>query len=244
DLGKEVRPGLTHRRAGQVHPRLRQPDFLASLPRAHDRRFQTQRKCLRGCLCRHTCAAQKHRGEQQRSIPRAHGIPLSGLTCGCRRASPLLTRWYVARILHTGRYVCQGAPSIFGLTGRHCRLARHREVSVSEPTPNREQAPPERRRRLTPEVRRAQILAAALEVFTGLGCARETLLGVAHRGGVTKGALYHCFDSKDQLCTELARGYLGELVQAGDLRVAQNGAGLSREELLRAHLEAMWSTLQ
>jgi len=115
---------------------------------------------------------------------------------------------------------------------------------VSEPTPNSEQAPPERRRRLTPEVRRAQILAAALEVFTGLGFERATLQDVADRAGVTKGALYHYFESKDQLFTELVHGYLGELVQAGDLRVAQNEAGLSREELLRAHLEAMWSTLQ
>lgn len=101
-----------------------------------------------------------------------------------------------------------------------------------------------RRTRLAPETRRAAILQAALEVFAELGFERATLQEVADRARVTKGALYHYFDSKDELFIELVRSRLGDLVVESDARVAAADPGLTREELLRDHLERMWATLQ
>lgn len=100
------------------------------------------------------------------------------------------------------------------------------------------------RRRMPPEVRRAELLDAALEVFTELGYERATLNDVADKVGVTKGALYHYFSSKEQLFVELVRSRLGGLVVASEARIVAADAGRTREELLREVLEEMWVTLQ
>lgn len=100
------------------------------------------------------------------------------------------------------------------------------------------------RRRMPPEVRRAELLDAALEVFAELGYERATLNDVADRVGVTKGALYHYFASKEQLFVELVRSRLGGLVIASEARIVAADAGRTREELLREVLEEMWVTLQ
>lgn len=100
------------------------------------------------------------------------------------------------------------------------------------------------RRRLRPEARRAELLDAALEVFAELGFERATLHHVAERAGVTKGALYHYFDSKDHLFIELVRARLGTLVLASDARIAAADPTATREELLREVLQETWTTLQ
>ncbi|MFZ5625205.1 MAG: TetR/AcrR family transcriptional regulator [Gemmatimonadota bacterium] len=89
-----------------------------------------------------------------------------------------------------------------------------------------------------------KILDAALEVFTELGYERATLQDIVERAGVSKGALYHYFDSKDQLFVDLVRECLGALATAGEARIAAADPALSREALLRQHLEEIWSTLQ
>ena len=99
------------------------------------------------------------------------------------------------------------------------------------------------RRRLPPATRRAELLDAALEVFTELGFERATLHDVAVRAGVTKGAVYHYFESKDELFIELVRTRLDELVIAGDERIAAADPAASREAVLRDVLEQMWETL-
>jgi AcrR family transcriptional regulator len=99
------------------------------------------------------------------------------------------------------------------------------------------------RRRLAPEERRAELLAAALEVFAELGFERATLQDVADRAGVTKGALYHYFDSKDELFLELVRARVGDLVVASEARIAAS-ADVPRAQLLRDYLEEEWRTLQ
>ena len=99
------------------------------------------------------------------------------------------------------------------------------------------------RRRLPPEMRRAALLEAALEVFAELGFERATLHDVAERAGVTKGAVYHYFASKDELFLELVRGRLRDLVMASDARIAAADPAASRATLLREVLEQTWETL-
>src|ERR1041385_9554542 len=72
------------------------------------------------------------------------------------------------------------------------------------------------RRRLPREVRRDEILAAALAVFSELGFGRATLNDVAEGAGVTKGALYHYFESKEQLFIALLRERLMPHIEAGE----------------------------
>ncbi|HET8649044.1 MAG TPA: TetR/AcrR family transcriptional regulator [Gemmatimonadales bacterium] len=100
------------------------------------------------------------------------------------------------------------------------------------------------RRRLPPEERRAAVLTAALEVFVEMGFERATLQDVADRAGVTKGALYHYFDSKNELYLEVIRDRIAAQVQASQALVAAAEPSKSREELLRQLLEAMWHDMQ
>jgi AcrR family transcriptional regulator len=100
------------------------------------------------------------------------------------------------------------------------------------------------RRRLPPEARRAEVLQAALEVFAEVGFERATLQDVADRAGVTKGALYHYFDSKDELFLGLMSERVAALVAASQALVAAAEPTKPREALLRELLEAMWSNLR
>ena len=100
------------------------------------------------------------------------------------------------------------------------------------------------RRRLAPEARRAEVLAAALAVFTELGFEWATLQDVADRAGVTKGALYHYFDSKNELFLELMRERVKAHVTARDALVAAAAPTKPREELLRELLKTIWSHVQ
>jgi AcrR family transcriptional regulator len=96
------------------------------------------------------------------------------------------------------------------------------------------------RRRLPPEERRAEIFDAALAVFSELGYDRATLSDVVERVGVSKGCLYHHFGSKEQLLLDLMRGRLGCAFE-DDAEMVASG---SREELLRARLDAIWQHFQ
>ncbi|HJR17645.1 MAG TPA: TetR/AcrR family transcriptional regulator [Gemmatimonadales bacterium] len=97
------------------------------------------------------------------------------------------------------------------------------------------------RRRLQPEERRAEIFDAALAVFSELGYDRATLNDVVERIGVSKGCLYHHFDSKEQLLLELMRVRLGCTFEESDEVPASNE---SREAALRARLDAIWQHFQ
>jgi AcrR family transcriptional regulator len=112
-------------------------------------------------------------------------------------------------------------------------LARTDELAIADGRP---------RRRLPPEVRRDEILAAALAVFSELGFGRATLNDVAERAGVTKGAVYHYFESKEQLFIALLRERLMPHIEAGEELLATTTA--PREELLRALLTRAWEHYQ
>lgn len=100
----------------------------------------------------------------------------------------------------------------------------------------------QQRRRLQPEERRDAILDAALAAFAEVGYGQATLNDVADRLGVTKGCLYHYFESKEQLLAELVRHRLASPVLE-DEEWAATVSG-SREEVLRALLERIWQHLQ
>ena len=56
-----------------------------------------------------------------------------------------------------------------------------------------------------PEDRRAQIVRIATRLFSENGYAQTTLDDVAAEIGFTKPAIYHWFDSKDQILFEIHR---------------------------------------
>lgn len=97
------------------------------------------------------------------------------------------------------------------------------------------------RQRLSPEERRGAILEAALSVFADLGYTQATLNDVAERLGVTKGCLYHYFESKERLLLELIQDRIGAAIIGGGESVA---AAASREQALRALLERIWQHFQ
>jgi AcrR family transcriptional regulator len=97
------------------------------------------------------------------------------------------------------------------------------------------------RQRMAPEERRGAILEAALSVFSDLGYTQATLNDVADRVGVTKGCLYHYFESKERLLLDLIRDRIGAAIIADAALASAEG---SREELLREFVERLWQRFQ
>jgi AcrR family transcriptional regulator len=87
------------------------------------------------------------------------------------------------------------------------------------------------RRRLRPEERRAEILAAALEVFAERGYRAASLAAVAEKVGLTQQGLLHYFPSKDALLIEVLR-LRDEIDQQ---TFTPHGDGLAMMEKLVAH---------
>ena len=98
------------------------------------------------------------------------------------------------------------------------------------------------RRRLPPDERRADLFDAALAVFAELGYDRATLSDVVDRIGVSKGCLYHHFQSKEQLFLALLRDRVAAAVRGDEEALA--GATGSREQVLRTLVERHWAHLQ
>src|SRR6266536_3475227 len=98
------------------------------------------------------------------------------------------------------------------------------------------------RRRLPPDERRSEIFRAALAVFSELGYDRATLNDVVERVGVSKGCLYHHFESKEQLFIELLRDKFASAVQADEEMVTATPG--SRDDVLHALVERIWRHLQ
>jgi AcrR family transcriptional regulator len=94
---------------------------------------------------------------------------------------------------------------------------------------------------MAPEERREAILQAALSVFSDLGYTQATLNDVADRVGVTKGCLYHYFESKERLLLDLIQDRVGAAIIAHEPPSSAEG---SREERLEAVLESLWQRFQ
>jgi AcrR family transcriptional regulator len=112
------------------------------------------------------------------------------------------------------------------------------DTSLEQSQPGADARP--QRHRLPPEERREAIMDAALSAFSDLGYTQATLNDVADRLGVTKGCLYHYFESKEQLLVELIRDRISCAVEVDDDLVA---AGGTREEVLRNLLQRIWQRL-
>lgn len=89
----------------------------------------------------------------------------------------------------------------------------------------------------TTEDRHAQILRIATRLFSEQGYDRTTLDDVAEEIGFTKPAIYHWFDSKDQILFEIHRDIVEPALER--LREIRRGGGSPRRQLqdiLTAHV--------
>jgi AcrR family transcriptional regulator len=73
----------------------------------------------------------------------------------------------------------------------------------------------------SPEIRRQQFFHAALEVCAEKGFHATRMEDIAARAGLSKGSLYHHFDSKEQLFLQLVDAVSGEAEQLLDREMSQ-----------------------
>src|SRR3954462_9951148 len=90
-------------------------------------------------------------------------------------------------------------------------------------------------------VRRAELLAAAAEVFAERGYAATTVREVADAAGILGGSLYYHFDSKESMADEILRTFLGDLWNAYDEVIE---ARLSAAETLAAIVQASFACIE
>jgi AcrR family transcriptional regulator len=64
----------------------------------------------------------------------------------------------------------------------------------------------------TPEVRRAEILHAASELFNEIGYASTSVDSIVRNAGIAKGTFYYYFKSKDEVLAALAQQLCAEMV--------------------------------
>jgi len=102
---------------------------------------------------------------------------------------------------------------------------------------------PRKRRAATPEARRADILAAALEEFTARGFEATRLDDVARRAGIAKGTIYLYFADKETLFQDLVRSLvhpvLGMLEKMRDVDIP---ARMLVEGLLNTFVREIYGT--
>ena len=97
------------------------------------------------------------------------------------------------------------------------------------------------RRRLTAQERRAEILEAALAVFSRRGYHPTSIDEIAQAAGISKALIYEHFASKEQLHVSLIEMYAGELLE----RVAAAGApGPDASRRLEAGLDAVFAFVE
>jgi AcrR family transcriptional regulator len=95
------------------------------------------------------------------------------------------------------------------------RIAQRRTTTARAPV--RQPAPRQRRRR-SPEQRderRAQLIAAARDVFAEKGYHEATVDDITRKAGVAKGTFYLYFDEKREIYHELVRTFLQHITDIG-----------------------------
>lgn len=102
-----------------------------------------------------------------------------------------------------------------------------------------------RRRRMTPEDRRAQIIAAARSVFLDYGFAGTRVRDIAERSGITENLVYVRFANKNEIYQAAVTDPLDDLVdQLASAVTEMTQAGESRLKLLnvstRCCIRAWW----
>jgi AcrR family transcriptional regulator len=83
-----------------------------------------------------------------------------------------------------------------------------------------------------PDATRQALLDASLDLFSERGFHGATVQAVAQRAGVTKGAFYHHFDSKEDILQQIHEEYAGEMV--GGAREVAAAEDLTPAEQLRS----------
>jgi len=97
---------------------------------------------------------------------------------------------------------------------------------------------PRRRRATTPEARRAEILAAALEEFTARGFEATRLDDVARRAGIAKGTIYLYFADKETLFQELVRSMVNPVLGTLEAAAQRRHSGAHADRGHAQHLRA------
>ena len=88
---------------------------------------------------------------------------------------------------------------------------------------------------------RARLLDAAKEIFEEKGFLEARITDIAERAGLSHGAFYHYFDSKEQIFRELAEVLDEQLAEPMQSVMFAPGAGSPRDRLalaVRRHFEA------
>ncbi|MEZ0367179.1 TetR/AcrR family transcriptional regulator [Mycobacterium sp. pUA109] len=99
------------------------------------------------------------------------------------------------------------------------------------------------RSRLPQAERRAQLVAAALDIAVGEGVAATTIRRVAERAGVALGVVHYCFEDKDDLFVALAERIVTDLLAA-----ASGARGFDDAEdlaaALQCALDGLWEGIE
>ncbi|MCX2929882.1 TetR/AcrR family transcriptional regulator [Mycobacterium sp. CVI_P3] len=101
-----------------------------------------------------------------------------------------------------------------------------------------------RRRRMTPEDRRAQILAAARSVFLDYGFAGTRVRDIAERAGITENLVYVRFANKNEIYQAAVTDPLDRLVEHLASTITEmSAAGQSRRELFEAFHAELYTSM-
>ena len=83
--------------------------------------------------------------------------------------------------------------------------------------------------------RRAQLLALAAELFATRGYSQTTVRDIADAAGILSGSLYHHFDSKEAMLSEVLHDFMGTLeTQFGQIAATEESPRDMLDELIRA----------
>ncbi|HKJ92657.1 MAG TPA: TetR/AcrR family transcriptional regulator, partial [Longimicrobiales bacterium] len=89
-----------------------------------------------------------------------------------------------------------------------------------------------------PDERPAELLEAALNVFAERGYSATRLEDVASAAGVSKGAIYHYFDGKEDLLRQALQRRIESIAEDVDTKLAERGVPASAK--LRFVLRELW----
>lgn len=95
--------------------------------------------------------------------------------------------------------------------------------------------------RLDPELRRAEVLDHAMATFAAHGFAGATFADVAARAGVSKGAVYHYFETKEALFEAVIQERLVPTMATDEALLAAGGGAAAR--VVEQLLARLWDTV-
>ncbi|MBA4210468.1 MAG: TetR/AcrR family transcriptional regulator [Parvibaculum sp.] len=95
-----------------------------------------------------------------------------------------------------------------------------------------------RRKRLSPEERRVQIVAAARSLFVAEGTDNVSMRKIASRVGITQAAIYQHFENKEAIFFVIIEGFFADLLAALETASGEETEPLHRlRRAMRAYIE-------